>query len=67
VSADTAATRSLYRFVWVQDFAARLVDLGAPASVEALVQLGRELFQTGKERDAVRAAESVWSEWPTQS
>lgn len=66
MSADTPASRSLYRFVWVQDFAARLVELGAPTSVDALVQLGKELFQTGKERDAVRAAETVWSEWPTQ-
>ena len=52
--------------MWVQDFAARLVDLGAPTSVEALLQLGKELFQTSRERDAVRAAESAWSEWPTQ-
>lgn len=66
MTADYASRQALDRFVWIQDFAARLVDLGAPTSVEALVQLGKELFQTSRERDAVRAAESVWSEWPTQ-
>jgi len=25
----------LHRFMWVQDFAARLAQLGAPASIEA--------------------------------
>ena len=66
MTVEDVSARSLYRFVWIQDFAARLVDLGAPTSVEALLQLGKELFQTGTERNAVRAAESVWSEWPTE-
>ena len=56
----------LRRFTWVQDFAARLVELGAPGSIEALLELGKERFETGPERDAVRAAESAWSEWPTE-
>ncbi len=58
---------ALRRLLWVQDFAARLCDLGAPASTEALVALGKERFDSGPERDAVAAAESVWSEWPTES
>lgn len=58
---------ALRRLMWIQDFAARLCDLGAPASMEALVALGRERFDSGAERDAVAAAESVWSEWPTES
>jgi hypothetical protein len=57
----------LHRFLWVQDFAARLAELGAPASVEALLELGKARFETGSDRDAVRAAESVWSEWPTET
>ncbi len=57
----------LRRFTWVQDFAARLVELGAPASSEVLLELGRDRFETSPERDAVKAAESVWSEWPTES
>jgi hypothetical protein len=53
--------------MWAQDFAARLVELGAPASTEALLELGKERFDSSLERDAVRAAESAWSEWQTES
>jgi hypothetical protein len=57
----------LRRFTWAQDFAARLAELGAPASTEVLLELGRDRFETGSERDPVRAAESVWGEWPTET
>jgi hypothetical protein len=57
----------LRRFTWVQDFAARLAELGAPASIEVLLELGKVRFEMGSERDPVRAAESVWSEWPTET
>ncbi len=57
----------LRRFTWVQDFAARLAELGAPASSEVLLELAKDRFETSPERDAVRAAESAWSEWPTES
>jgi hypothetical protein len=67
MTAESLTATTLRRFIWMQDFAARLVELGAPASIEALVALGRERFETGRERDAVTAAESVWSEWPTES
>jgi len=55
------------RFVWAQDFAARLAELGAPGSAEALLALGQDRFETSSERDPIRAAEAVWSEWPTES
>jgi hypothetical protein len=57
----------LRRFTWVQDFAARLAELGAPASTEVLLELAKDRFEKSAERDAVRAAESVWSEWPTET
>jgi hypothetical protein len=66
MTTEILAKLALRRFVWVQDFAARLAELGAPASVEAMLALGRERFQSSAERDAARAAESVWSEWPTE-
>jgi hypothetical protein len=56
----------LNRFVWAQDFAARLAELVAPVSTEVLLELGKARFHAGPERDAVKAAESVWSEWPTE-
>jgi hypothetical protein len=31
----------LRRFIWAQDFAARLLELGAPATPEALFELGK--------------------------
>jgi len=37
----------LHRFLWVQDFAARLLELGAPASAEVLLELGEAHFETG--------------------
>ena len=57
----------LSRFMWIQDFAARLVELGAPASIEALIELGKERLDNSREHDPVRDAESVWSEWQTES
>jgi hypothetical protein len=66
MSSELTAKLELRRFMWVQDFAARLAELGAPASFEAMLALGRERFRSSAERDAARAAESVWSEWPTE-
>ena len=57
----------LRRFIWAQDFAARLLELGAPATSEALFELGKDRYDSSPERDAVRAAESAWSEWQTES
>jgi len=57
----------LRRFIWAQDFAARLLELGAPATAEALLELGKDRYDSSPERDAVRAAESAWSEWQTES
>ena len=45
--AENLAKVLLHRFVWAQNFAARLADLGAPASVEALLALGKDRFETG--------------------
>jgi hypothetical protein len=67
MSAESLAKLALRRFMWIQDFSVRLTELGAPASLEALIALGREGFDAGPERDARVAAESVWSEWPTES
>ena len=61
------AKAQLSRFLWVQDFAARLVELGAPASTEVLIALGRERLDSSRERDPVRDAETVWSQWETES
>lgn len=67
MDSGSAAKFALYRFVWIQDFAVRLAELGTPASDEALIALGAERFDNGPEQDAGTAAESVWSEWPTVS
>jgi hypothetical protein len=67
VTAEAFLKFALRRALWAQDFAARLIELGAPASVEALLALGREQFQHSRVRDAEAAAETVWSEWPTES
>jgi hypothetical protein len=61
------AKAKLGRFLWVQDFAARLVELGVPASTEALLALGRERLNSSPERDPVRDAETVWSQWETET
>jgi hypothetical protein len=53
--------------MWEQDFAARLAELGAPASIEVLLKLGKARFYAGAERDPLHAAQAAWSEWPTQS
>jgi hypothetical protein len=57
----------LSRFMWIQDFAARLAELGAPASIEALIELGKERLDNSREHDPIRDAESVWGEWQTES
>ena len=66
MNTEYLATLTLRRFMWVQDFAARLAELGAPASIDALLELGRERFNTGPKRDPVTAAETAWGEWPTE-
>ena len=66
MAAEYLAKLALRRFLWIQDFAARLADLGAPASVEALLQLGEERYLRGPKSDPSAAAESVWAEWPTE-
>ena len=53
--------------MWEQDFAARLVELGAPRSIEMLLELGKDRFYAGSERDPVDAAQATWNEWSTQS
>jgi len=67
MTAEVFLKFALRRALWAQDFAARLVELGAPASIEALLALGNEHFESSRERDADAAAESVWSEWPTET
>jgi hypothetical protein len=64
---DASRTLTLKRFMWEQDFAARLVELGAPASIEALLELAKARFYASSERDPTVAAQATWSEWPTQS
>ncbi len=49
-----------------QDFAARLLEFGAPASNEARLAPENEQFRDSRVRDAEVAAESVWSEWWTE-
>lgn len=56
---------SLDRFLWVQDFAGRLLDLGAPESSEKLEDLGTRLYVDNKELDPLLVAEAVWEQWPT--
>jgi hypothetical protein len=64
---DASRTLILKRFMWEQDLAARLVELGAPASIEALGELAKARFYASSERDPIVAAQATWSEWPTQS
>ena len=63
---DLGKQRELQRFLWVQDFAARLAELGAPASFEALVAMGNDRYQRGPKSEASRAAEAAWAEWVTE-
>jgi hypothetical protein len=56
---------SLDRFTWIQDFATRLKELGAPTSMEELLELGRELHETSADQDPQEIAESIWQHWPT--
>jgi hypothetical protein len=62
----TSLNFSMGRLGWVHDFAARLLEFGVPASTDALVALGNEWYDTGTERDPVRAAELAWIDWPTE-
>ncbi len=57
---------SLDRFLWVQSFAARLAELGAPGGAEHHRELGADWFESNKTRDPLAVAEFVWSRWPTQ-
>ncbi len=57
---------SLDRFLWLQDFAARLMELGAPGSVQELMQLGEDLYESSAGKSAREIAEFVWQQWPTE-
>ena len=56
---------SLDRFNWIQDFATRLAELGAPSSAEERWKLGQELHETSSGMDPQAVAEVVWERWPT--
>jgi hypothetical protein len=61
---DTAI--SFDRFLWLQDFAARLQELGAPASSTQLIALGRTLYDNSIRSDPRSTADAVWARWPTK-
>jgi hypothetical protein len=67
VVAEVPLKLALRKTLWVQDFAARLADLGAPIGLEALLALGAEQFALTGRLDAKTAAELMWSEWPTET
>jgi hypothetical protein len=54
------------RFLWVQDFAAHLANLGAPGPMRLLMKLGEEQYDAGERRDPRVAAQVTWDRWPTQ-
>ena len=56
---------SLDRFLWVQDFVARLAELGAPEASEKLEALGQRLYPDNKELEAAQVADVVWERWPS--
>ncbi len=57
---------SMGRFMWVQDFAAHLAELGARQSMPVLVGLGERQYDGGERRAPTIAAELLWEQWPTQ-
>jgi hypothetical protein len=52
------------RFLWLQDFAARLQELGVPASSMQLLTLGRTLCESSKRTDPRSTADAVLARWP---
>lgn len=58
---------SLGRFLWIQGFAARLQELGAPAAAEHLLDLGERLFESNADSDPQTVADAAWSRWPTDN
>jgi hypothetical protein len=63
---DCDPTISFDRFLWLQDFAARLQELGAPASSMQLIALGRTLYENSTRTDPRYTADTVWARWPTE-
>jgi hypothetical protein len=59
-------TISFDQFFWLQDFAGRLEELGAPASSMQLITLGRTLYESSTRADPRSTADAVWARWPTQ-
>ncbi len=57
---------SLDRFLWLQDFAGRLLELGAPGSVQELMQFGEDYYQSSAGKPAQEIAELAWQQWPTE-
>ena len=57
---------SFDRFLWLQDFAARLQELGAPASSMQLLTLGDALYENSTRTDPRSTADAVWARWPTE-
>ncbi len=56
---------SLDRFIWVDAFANRLEQLGAPRGRDYLHALGEELYPANRGQAAQIVAEFAWSQWPT--
>jgi hypothetical protein len=63
---DSDPLISFDRFLWLQDFAARLQELGAPASSIQLITLGRTLYENSTRTDPRSTADAVWARWPTE-
>jgi hypothetical protein len=57
---------SFDRFLWLQDFAARLQELGAPASSMQLLTLGHTLYDKNARTDPRSTADAAWARWPTE-
>ena len=57
---------SFDQFFWLQDFAARLQELGAPASSMQLLTLGQSLYEHSTRTDPRLTADAVWARWPTE-
>jgi hypothetical protein len=67
MSASDLEPISLDRFLWLEAFAARLHELGAPASPERLTQLGHRLYDRNTLADPRAVADAIWARWPTDS
>lgn len=55
------------RYMWIQDFAARIAELGAPGPIRLLLELGAEQYEKSGDLNPMIAAERVGEDWPTQS